>query len=52
MKDWNDMSDFEKEILAVGAIENLIKMLEGQDDVYKQVLLEELFKFILGDNHE
>jgi len=50
MKDWDDMSDAEREILAVGAIGNLVKMLDGADDLYKQIVLEELFRFILGDN--
>lgn len=49
MKDWDDMSDSEKELLAVGAIGNLVKMLDGPDDLFKQIVLEELFRFILGD---
>ncbi len=49
MKDWDDMTDAEKEILAIGAVGNLVNMLHGDNDLFKQIVLEELFRFILGE---
>lgn len=52
MKDWDEMSDSEKEILAVAAIGNLVEMLDGKNDMYKQILLEEIFKFVFESKSE
>ncbi len=46
MKNWDTISDSEKEILAISAINNLINMLDGDNDFYKKILLEEFFRFI------
>ncbi len=52
MKDWDKMTDEEKEVLSVNAVGDLIKTLDGADDIYKQIVLEELFRFVMGDKSE
>ena len=50
LKDPDAMTQEEKAVAGIEAIKSFFDSVEGPNDVYKQILLEELIKILLGEN--